>query len=143
MRLVITVAACATLLVAPAVQADTPLPAGFETWVSDAIRLRHEARDFHDSAQADIQAGRYSEACGKIRLESANMTQAAALAGQIVDAVEAKNAPELADYQNFKADNDKWASEASQSVSDCAGRQSATPKVTPTFLEILRVKTNN
>ena len=120
MRLATTVAVCAALLLVPVAHAAIPLPADFETWVNETVRLRHEARDLHDAAHLDMEAGRYTAFCAKVRQEAADMTQAADYAGKALDAVTAQNAPELADYQNFKADNDKWASDANSSLAECS-----------------------
>ncbi len=120
MRLAITIAVCAALVLAPAAQAQTPLPPDFTAWVDETIRLRHEARDIHDAAHLDMEAGRFTAFCAKVKQEAADMTQAAAYSARVLEAVQAQNSPELADYQKFKADNDQWASEANDSVANCS-----------------------
>jgi len=120
MRLATTIAVCAALVLAPVAQAQTSLPPDFTAWTVETMRLRDEARELHDAAHLDMEAGRYTAFCAKVKQEAADMTQAAILSGKTLDAVAAQNAPELPDYQKFKADNDQWASDANSSVANCS-----------------------
>jgi len=120
MRLATTIAICAALLLAPAAQAQTSLPPEFQTWFDEAMRLRDEARNIHDAAQLDMEAGRYTAFCAKVRQEAADMTQAAAYSAKVLEVVQAHNSSTLPTYQKFKADNDQWASNANSSLANCS-----------------------